>query len=160
MIMEGTRMKKVKENGRSMVEILGVLAIIGVLSVGGLAGYSKAMKKNKLNKTEDEIVQIMTNLRTLFATSGNVFTFGEEELENAIKADVFPKHMVVSLEKLQNLYKGEVKLSVVKIDGMSTFKLTYEGLPKDAALTMATVHWGDETTGMLHIIINEDRYGY
>ena len=31
--------------GRSMVEMLGVLAIIGVLSVGAIAGYSKAMMK-------------------------------------------------------------------------------------------------------------------
>ena len=36
--------------GRSMVEMLGVLAIIGVLSVGAIAGYSKAMMKYKLNK--------------------------------------------------------------------------------------------------------------
>ena len=39
------------ENGRSMIEMLGVLAIIGVLSVGGIAGYSKAMMKYKVNKT-------------------------------------------------------------------------------------------------------------
>ena len=29
---------KQKEKGRSMVEMLGVLAIIGVLSIGGIAG--------------------------------------------------------------------------------------------------------------------------
>lgn len=39
------------ETGRSMVEMLGVLAIIGVLSVGGIAGYSKAMYRLKMNKT-------------------------------------------------------------------------------------------------------------
>lgn len=38
------------ENGRSMIEMLGVLAIIGVLSVSGIAGYSKAMEKFKRNK--------------------------------------------------------------------------------------------------------------
>ena len=38
--------------GRSMIEMLGVLAIIGVLSVGGIAGYSKAMEKFKINKFE------------------------------------------------------------------------------------------------------------
>ena len=38
------------QSGRSMVEMLGVLAIIGVLSVGAIAGYSKAMFKYKLNK--------------------------------------------------------------------------------------------------------------
>ena len=36
--------------GRSMIEMLGVLAIIGVLSVGGIAGYSKAMEQFKVNK--------------------------------------------------------------------------------------------------------------
>ena len=39
--------------GRSMIEMLGVLAIIGVLSVGGLAGYSKAMRANKVNNAID-----------------------------------------------------------------------------------------------------------
>lgn len=38
-----------RENGRSMVEMLGVLAIVGVLSVGAVSGYSKAMMKHKLN---------------------------------------------------------------------------------------------------------------
>ena len=38
------------EKGRSMIEMLGVLAIIAVLSVGGIAGYSKAMEKFKVNK--------------------------------------------------------------------------------------------------------------
>ena len=37
------------DKGRSMVEMLGVLAIIGVLSVVAIAGYSKAMMKHKLN---------------------------------------------------------------------------------------------------------------
>ena len=37
-------MKK-NEEGRSMVEMLGVLAIIGVLSIGGITGYSLAMNR-------------------------------------------------------------------------------------------------------------------
>ena len=41
---------KSNQFGRSMVEMLGVLAIIGVLSVGSIAGYSKAMFKYKMNK--------------------------------------------------------------------------------------------------------------
>lgn len=39
------------EKGRSMIEMLGVLAIIAVLSVGGIAGYSQALEKWKINKT-------------------------------------------------------------------------------------------------------------
>ena len=46
-------MKKIQrkeQSGRSMVEMLGVLAIIGVLSVGGVAGYRYAMGRGMLNK--------------------------------------------------------------------------------------------------------------
>ena len=42
------------QGGRSMVEMLGVLAIIGVLSVGGISGYSKAMAKFKLTKAQHQ----------------------------------------------------------------------------------------------------------
>ena len=41
------------ETGRSMVEMLGVLAIIGVLSVGGIAGYSISMRKHRANAIID-----------------------------------------------------------------------------------------------------------
>ena len=44
---------KKTESGRSMVEMLGVLAIIGVLSVGGIAGYSLGMRKHRANGIAD-----------------------------------------------------------------------------------------------------------
>ena len=47
--------------GRSMVEMLGVLAIIGVLSVGAIAGYSKAMMKHKLNKHAESFNMLLNN---------------------------------------------------------------------------------------------------
>ena len=60
-------MKLFKNNqyGRSMVEMLGVLAIIGVLSVGGIAGYSKAMFKQKANKTMDIISHAVARVAEL-----------------------------------------------------------------------------------------------
>ncbi len=48
-------------SGRSMVEMLGVLAIIGILSVGAIAGYSKAMLKYKLNKQAESLNMLFTN---------------------------------------------------------------------------------------------------
>ena len=47
-------MKKLNsQSGRSMVEMLGVLAIIGVLSVGGIAGYSLSMRRHRANQVAD-----------------------------------------------------------------------------------------------------------
>ncbi len=38
------------DSGRSMVEMLGVLAVIGVLSIGGIMGYTYAMNKIHVNE--------------------------------------------------------------------------------------------------------------
>lgn len=46
-------------SGRSMIEMLGVLAIIAVLTVGGIAGYSKAMTQFKVNKIIAETNQLI-----------------------------------------------------------------------------------------------------
>lgn len=52
----------INQSGRSMVEMIGVLAIIGVLSVGAIAGYSNAMFKYKQNKQTQQINTIISTL--------------------------------------------------------------------------------------------------
>ena len=42
--------KDLMQLGRSMVEMLSVLAIVGLLSIVGIAGYKKAMLKYKVNE--------------------------------------------------------------------------------------------------------------
>ena len=52
-------MRKIKSQlGRSMVEMLGVLAIIGVLSIGGVTGYRYAMRQIAYIQISDFIDQL------------------------------------------------------------------------------------------------------
>ena len=67
-VQRGTRARKAlvvtrqaNPLGRSMIEMLGVLAIIGVLSVGGIAGYSKAMQKWEDNKQIEQLGELFYN---------------------------------------------------------------------------------------------------
>ena len=46
---------KINQMGRSMIEMLGVLAIIGVLSIGAINGYSRAIFKYRLNKQAEQL---------------------------------------------------------------------------------------------------------
>ena len=69
---KGTRVTKflagahyTQAQGRSMVEMLGVLAIIGVLSVGAIAGYSKAMMKYKLNQHAVAVNMLINNVLSI-----------------------------------------------------------------------------------------------
>ncbi len=59
-------MKKTNESGRSMSEMLAVLAIMGVLSIGTIAGFRHMMNKQKINDIIQTInlnsIQILSNL--------------------------------------------------------------------------------------------------
>lgn len=50
------------QTGRSMIEMLGVLAIIGVLSVSGIAGYGKAMRMRNSNLQKEQLTQLFQSL--------------------------------------------------------------------------------------------------
>ena len=52
-------LKQNYQSGRSMTEMLGVLAVIGVLSIGGIAGYNYAISKHRAN-------QVLQDIRLLY----------------------------------------------------------------------------------------------
>ena len=79
--------------GRSMVEMLGVLAIIGVLSVGAMSGYSKAMFKYKLNKQAEQINTVI-NAVARFAHSFSKDYRNQYLTSFFIKMDEIPIEMI------------------------------------------------------------------
>ena len=78
--------------GRSMVEMLGVLAIIGVLSVGAIAGYSKAMMKYRLNKQAQQVSTIL-NAGIRYSKQWN-FSENTNTVPYFIKLGEIPKEMI------------------------------------------------------------------
>ena len=87
--------------GRSMVEMLGVLAIIGVLSVGAIAGYSKAMMKYKLNKQIGQISYILNNMIIEHEKLDRDYTainnLGGDMTPSFIKLGLVPEEMVAGV---------------------------------------------------------------
>ena len=140
----------VQQQGRSMVEMLGVLAIVGVLSAGGLLGYSQAMKKIKMNQTQEQIMTIMQNIRTKFAHTKRPQI---NSLEQAVELGIFPEEMVKSTTELVNKYQGSVTLETTKLDGKTVYKLSFNGLPDDVAAQLATMDWGNSS--VLKLMLNE-----
>ena len=57
-------MLKTNQNGRSMVEMLGVLAIVGVLSVAGIMGYTVAMRKYRANEIAQAVSMLAVAAKT------------------------------------------------------------------------------------------------
>ena len=88
--------------GRSMVEMLGVLAIIGVLSVGAISGYSKAMMKYKMNKQAEQLSTILNNA-LIYAGEFKSDTFHGLN-SSFLKLGIFPKEMIRGSENNPQIY--------------------------------------------------------
>ena len=138
-----------EQSGRSMIEMLGVLAIIGVLSVGGIAGYSKAMNKFKTNKVADNVAMIVTNIRTLYAQQK---TYDGLENSTAIQMGVIPDELGTDATSgtLTNAFYGTVNIGPATVTSLDAgtdgsnrgFFLTMNGLTKETCVTLASNDWG------------------
>ncbi len=153
-------MKITKNNqfGRSMIEMLGVLAIIGVLSIGGIAGYSKAMEKHKINKTIDEINTLTGNLRPLINNKLNASCSQSDAGLCPIlkKLNIVPDYMWQEDGLLKNSFGGDVDILVGIAKSM---RIVYTGIPYPACIQLATSNWGNTDLAYLSII-STDKLGY
>ncbi len=141
-------------SGRSMIEMLGVLAIIGVLSVGGIAGYSKAMMKFKINKTMQQIAEIATNVRTLYAQQKD---FNGLNTSLAINMGVVPEELISGTTAI-NAFNGHVYINsdtygINRTDKPPYFSIKFIELPPEACIALATADWGSiSSSGVLGIM--------
>ena len=150
---------KSEQNGRSMVEMLGVLAIIGVLSVGGIAGYSKAMTKFKINKSMDQISMLVANIRTLFSGQRNYSGLNNA---NAISFGIIPGEMDGGGAVITNAFAGNVTIGTdtVNANADAAFTIKYEGLGQEACVTMATSDWGSgSSSGLVDMTVSATATG-
>ena len=142
------------ESGRSMVEMLGVLAIVGVLSVGGIAGYSQAMSKFKVTKAMDQVQTIITNMRTLYASSR---TYSALNAATANSVGILTSETYTgSGSKGINPFGGNIAFGIGTSFGANrSFTIQYTNLTPEACVKIATADWGaDESSGLGSITIN------
>ena len=131
---------KIVQKGRSMIEMLGVLAIIGVLSVGGIAGYSKAMMKYRINKTIEQISLIAGNVRTFFGTQKNFSDLGSWSSPNITvmkKAKLIPDEMWNG-DDIVSAFGTKVRVAGY---GDNIFSINIANLPVEAIIALSSYDW-------------------
>lgn len=152
--------KEINQSGRSMIEMLGVLAIIGVLSVGGIAGYSKAMTKFKINKTMQQITEIATNIRTLYAQQKD---FNGLNNTMAIQMGVVPDELATGsgtsysykgpVQKISHAFGGDIFITYDWAED-NGFGIELTNLTKESCIALASADWGTtDSSGVIGIII-------
>ena len=141
---------KINESGRSMVEILGVLAIIAVLTVGGIAGYSQAMAKHKLNRAQEQIFTIIANVRTFYASNAG---FADLDNANAIKLNILPSDMLprggqTSANGIHSAFGGRVNIQAEE-GNIGHFSIEFQDIGGDTCISLMSSDWG--TDGLVSI---------
>ena len=126
-------------SGRSMVEMLGVLAIIGVLSVGAIAGYSKAMLKYKLNKQTEQLTTFLNNV-FIHSSAFNLSipTSGVNSLQLIpyfIKLQYVPDEMILPANSpyrdtmLKDIFGNTISINLVQT---TDYRINYMNLSFDS----------------------------
>ena len=146
------------ESGRSMVEMLGVLAIIGVLSIGGIAGYTMAMNRFRANEIIDMgnkyASLVFAGNQTLLARTGKGYDKYKEEGGSAVPT-VAQFGLVTASGATGNGLPGGGSLEVTDIDDDGvTVKMTFPTVGVCSAganilgvsATTTTTGEGDEVT--------------
>ena len=124
----GDNMKQ--ESGRSMIEMLGVLAIMGLITVGAIGMISTAMRTQKRNVVNDEVIEMVTSVRQLL---------GEyDDFSNIDSSTIFGAIGISN----KNPYGGAYTISVDPSNSRQ-FIVGISGLSQSDCKYLVTKAWSD-----------------
>jgi len=119
-----------QESGRSMIEMLGVLAIMGIITVGAITMISTAMHTQKRSTVTDDVVSIVTGVRTLLGEYDDFSNIDNDTIFGAIG------------QSNLNPYGGKYELSVDS-SNLRQFIVSINGLSKKDCEGLITKAWTD-----------------
>ena len=145
--MKKKQVQNQAQEGRSMVEMLGVLAIVGVLSIGGIAGYRMAMNRYQANQIANEINLMRTDAKMKVARGVDELLLGEPY-------DGEGGHL-----NFGSNYGVKVAYPVIISDeegGEEGYSFTLSGISAGVCKPLTTLLWSMNDTASLKV--NEDYY--
>ena len=119
-----------QEYGRSMIEMLGVLAIMGFLTATSMWLISSAMRTQKRSAVNDEVIQIVAGVRQLLGEYDDFSNIDESTIFSALGI------------KNKNPYGGTYTLSVNPSNSRQ-FIVGITGLAQSDCEALKTKGWLD-----------------
>ncbi len=137
------------DSGRSIVEMLGVLAIMGVITVMGISGYSQAIGKINRNNAVEQVTKLAQEVRGMFSgrasynetdsgAAGYVIAGEDNAIFNKMKY------------KLTTPFGGNYKVTSYGTAGNNPgFIIEFGNVPQDDCLYFTTMAWTDVMTNAM-----------
>ena len=149
---------KIRQNdsGRSIVEMLGVLAVMGVITVMGIQGYSQAISKINKNKTVESITRIAQEVRGLFASRQS---YNSNDMSSEVY-DIGGSLLEPMGVNITSPYGGKFVVKSVGAKGQNSgFYISVDNIPRSDCLYYQTMNWTDVMTNNISQIRNAAYFG-
>ena len=136
--------KRLMQKGRTMVEMLGVLAVIGVLTITGIVGMQYAMQVHKENETLNAFSVATAGARTANLMQNYIYSCDE------IPCVVDPKQVIsTKYEMTDKDFITAVNAPVrVRIEDTNGYTVRIRGISKEVCESIKSGFWGETCAGI------------
>ena len=146
-------MKQISECGRSMIEVIGVLAIIGVISVALAKTIMSVYDKYKISRVTQQITELKKNISNRYVANGDysIIDISEMLTENIVPADMKNSGTV------EHSFGGAVTI----FGDTDTYSVTFPRLTQQACVELALMNWvfsGD--SDLFRLKINDTEFNW
>ena len=129
------------EKGRSMIEMLGVLAIIGVLTVGSLSIIGKARQQYTITQILSETTTLISNARKMTCDYDSEYSSYTNML---YRSSAYPDGVTVEKENgkaTKFILTSDTDLKIEAGDNNATFVAILSNIPPSACVAVFTADW-------------------
>lgn len=132
-------MKKILKNcesGRSMVEIVGVLAVMGLITAGAFVLIRGGSAAQKRSRAMDDVAVIAENIRGLYAESDDF----KDLTDNVAKGTALIDALYLNTT---TPFGGKTRYTVVRTDDAQGFIVKLIGLEREDCNGLAAAAWSN-----------------
>lgn len=146
-------MKSCSELGRSMIEIIGVLAIISTVTMGITKFINSMHDKYKISRITQQITDLRKNISNRYVANGDYSIINTQEM---IDSKVVPPDMVDG-GKVIHAYNAEVTFNGAK----DTYQVTFPKLPHHVCVELALMNWEfSGNSDLYRVKINDTEFNW
>lgn len=143
-------MRSNDDSGRSMVEMLGVLAIIGVLTVGGFSIMGRSRQMHDIGQLLSETARIAMTSKQMSCEYDSAYDSTGSYTMFLYKSEAYSNE----LEYEDGKFIGPMDSEITVTGDLYTFEVHVANLSEDACIQMAGNDWGKKgTNGFLQACV-------
>lgn len=131
-------MLKSNNQGRTLIEVIGVLSIIGLVAAGILSTIASAFDKYKISRIGQQLIEVQKAVSQRYGADEN---YANVDISTLVNEKLAPSDMMRPNDnKLYHRFGGEVEINNA-LPGARAMRITFNDVPQKACIELVTMSW-------------------